>query len=112
VTPDRDDEARYRARVLRAFVRDGRLASIPAQDRKRQVVLHWLVETCFSEDGGYPEKDVNMRLALIHPDVAALRRYLVEAGLMTRASGVYRRALPPDRPPAPRSGTAADSEAT
>ena len=33
-----------------------------------------------------------MRLALVHPDVAALRRYLVDAKLMTRSNGVYRRA--------------------
>jgi gluconokinase len=30
--------------------------------------------------------------------LAALRRYLVDAGLMTRAGGLYRRALPPPRP--------------
>jgi hypothetical protein len=85
------DAARYESRVLRAFVRDGRLVSIPAQDRKRQVVLRWLLDAAFPDDVPYEERDVNMRLALIHRDVAALRRYLVEAGLMTRASGVYRR---------------------
>jgi hypothetical protein len=37
-----------------------------------------------------------MRLALLHPDVAALRRYLVDAGLMTRDAGIYRRAIPVD----------------
>jgi hypothetical protein len=28
-------------------------------------------------------------LAVWHPDVAALRRYLVDGGLLTRAGGVY-----------------------
>jgi hypothetical protein len=56
------------------------------------VVLRFLVERCFVEDRAYPEKEVNQRLALYHPDVAALRRYLVEAGLMTRQAGEYRRA--------------------
>jgi len=32
-----------------------------------------------------------MRLALLHPDVAALRRYLIDGGWMTRSGGVYRR---------------------
>ena len=32
-----------------------------------------------------------MRLALVHPDVAALRRYLVDAKLLSRANGIYRR---------------------
>jgi hypothetical protein len=85
-----DDDARFAARVHRAFVRDGRLVSIPAQDRKRQVILRWLMDTVLSEDRAYPEKEVNMRLALVHPDVAALRRYLVDAGLMTRMAGEYR----------------------
>jgi len=89
-----EDAAKFEARVLRAFVRDGRLASIPAQDRKRRVILAWLLETGFPEDVAYVERDVNMRLALRHPDVAALRRYLVEAGLMTRSAGVYRRTAP------------------
>jgi hypothetical protein len=89
------EEPRFEARVLHAFVRDGRLASIPAQDRKRRVILRWLLARCFNEDRDYPEKEVNMCLALTHPDVAALRRYLVDAGLMTRQAGVYRRAPAP-----------------
>ena len=89
------EDSRFEARVLRSFVRDGRLTSIPAQDRKRRVILRWLLETSFAEDRTYPEAEVNMRLALVHPDVAALRRYLVDARLMTRSSGEYRRAAPP-----------------
>jgi hypothetical protein len=56
-----------------------------------RVILRELRERCFAEDREYPEKEVNMRLALIHPDVAALRRYLVDAKLMSRANGIYRR---------------------
>jgi len=82
-------------RVIDAFFRDGRLVSIPARQGKRLYVLRELRERCFAEDREYPEKEVNMRLALIHPDVAALRRYLVDAGLMSRANGIYRRS--PDR---------------
>ena len=79
------------AKVLRAFFADGRLTSIPARDSKRQVVLRYLRDRCFTEDRAYPEAEVNQRLALFHRDVAALRRYMVEAGLMTRAGGEYRR---------------------
>jgi hypothetical protein len=82
----------FEAKVLRSFFRDGRLVSIPAQDRKKRVVLRHLLEICLPEDRAYPEREVNQRLALLHPDVAALRRYLVDFGLMTRASGEYRRA--------------------
>jgi hypothetical protein len=79
------------AKVLRAFVVDGRLASIPASEKKRLVILGYLREQCFAEDRDYPEKEVNQRLGLFHRDVASLRRYLVDAKLMTREAGVYRR---------------------
>ncbi len=79
-------------KILHAFVVDGRLASIPAQDRKRQVILRWLLERVFDEPREYPEREVNDRLRAYHEDVASLRRYLVEAGFVTRQRGVYRRA--------------------
>ncbi|HEY7590983.1 MAG TPA: DUF2087 domain-containing protein [Candidatus Limnocylindrales bacterium] len=84
--------AREDAKILRAFLEDGRLTSIPAQEKKRLVILRWLRDQVFTEDREYPEKEVNQRLALFHPDVAALRRYMVDNGLATRAAGVYRRA--------------------
>ncbi len=81
-------------KVIRAFVRDGRLTSIPAKPRKRELLLPYLLDTCFPEDRAYEEREVNQRLALLHPDVAALRRYLVDGGLLTRNAGIYRRAAP------------------
>jgi hypothetical protein len=95
-----DDENEPRRRltesekVLRAFVRDGRLVSIPAKPRKRELLLPYILERCFPEDRAYEEKEVNQRLALLYPDVAALRRYLVDGGLMTRKAGIYRRSAP------------------
>lgn len=79
--------------MLRVFIRDGRLVSIPVQEKKRDVILRYLLDRCFAEDRAYPEREVNERLAEYHEDVAALRRYLVIAGLMTRVGGEYRRAL-------------------
>jgi hypothetical protein len=74
--------------VLSAFVRNGRLVSIPAQRAKRRVVLAHLVR--ISEPGvRYPEREVNVLLGVWHADVAALRRYLVDEGLLTREAGVY-----------------------
>lgn len=82
----------FEAKVLRSFFRDGRLVSIPAREKKKLVVLRHLLDLCFPDDRAYPEKEVNQRLALLHPDVASLRRYLVDFRLMTRANGEYRRA--------------------
>jgi hypothetical protein len=74
--------------VLSAFVRDGRLTSIPAQRSKRLVVLDHLVRV-FEPGVRYPERQVNVLLAVWHPDVAALRRYLVDEGFLSREAGVY-----------------------
>jgi hypothetical protein len=79
------------ARVIHAFLRDDRLTSIPSQEKKRLIVIRYLRDRCFTEDRPYPEKEVNQRLALFHPDVATLRRAMVDEGLMTRESGLYRR---------------------
>jgi hypothetical protein len=81
-------------RVIRAFVRDGRLTSIPAKPRKRELLLPYLLDLAFPEDRDYEEREVNQRLALLHRDVAALRRYLIDGGLMTRDAGIYRRVAP------------------
>ena len=85
-------------KVVRSFLRDGRLVSIPARAGKRELLLRVIRDQAFSEDRDYEEKEVNMRLALLHPDVAALRRYLVDAGLMTRDGGIYRRVAPTAAP--------------
>jgi hypothetical protein len=101
------DEPAYEARVLRAFIRKGRLVSLPARERKRRVVLRYLLDEVFPDLEPVDERDVNMRLALWHPDVAALRRYLVDAQLVKRSGMVYRRAAPlADRaePPTDRRG--------
>jgi hypothetical protein len=83
--PDADRE---RARVLRAFVKDGRLLAIPAQRGKRLVLLELLAQE-FEPGRRYSEKMVNLVLGRWHPDTAALRRYLVDEGFLSRESGEY-----------------------
>lgn len=93
--PDGEALALDDARVLRGYVEDGRLTTIPAQEKKRLVVLRWLRDKVFTEDREYPEKEVNQRLAVFHPDVASLRRGIVDAGLASRSAGLYRRTNDP-----------------
>jgi hypothetical protein len=97
-------------KVVRSFLRDGRLVSIPAKPRKRDLLMPVILDRCFPEDRDYEEKEVNMRLALLHPDVAALRRYLVDGRLMTRDAGIYRRTKPMAAEPG-ESGKSGESEA-
>lgn len=79
------------ARTLRAFVVGGRLTGLPSRHGRRDVILRFLLERVFTEDREYPEREVNQRLALFHPDVAALRRHLVDERYVERAAGLYRR---------------------
>jgi hypothetical protein len=74
--------------VLRAFMKEGRLTSIPATHSKRLVVLDRIAQE-FEPGRRYPERDVNDALAAFHPDYAALRRYLVDEGFLNRESGFY-----------------------
>ncbi len=90
--PPGDGRLDDRTRVLRAFVKDGRLVAIPSQHKKQLVVLEFLLDACFAEDRHYPEAEVNERLRRFNEDTAALRRYLVVEGFLTRDAGIYRRA--------------------
>jgi hypothetical protein len=61
---------------------------MPRPGRKRRIVLEHLA--CWFEPGErYPEAEVNSRLRAAHPDVAALRRYLVDEELLDRDGGYY-----------------------
>jgi hypothetical protein len=88
VRDEHGDAPADEARVLRAFVHDGRLTSIPAAWAKRRVVLEWLAQR-FEPGRRYSENMVNLSLAQVHPDTAALRRYLVDDGFMSRDHGEY-----------------------
>ncbi len=95
------EEDAYRKEVLETFIRRGRLTRIPAQRRKQQIILERLVEE-FEPYREYPEREVNQILVEFHDDVAALRRGLVDQGLMERAEGVYRRSINTGGPRSPR----------
>lgn len=78
-----DDVDEFDRRVLTTFVVDGKLTSIPAQQKKRDAVLRFLAEL-FELDRMYDEREVNAILREYHPDVASLRRYLVDGGFLQR----------------------------
>ncbi|MDQ3914655.1 MAG: DUF2087 domain-containing protein [Actinomycetota bacterium] len=83
--------------VLRRFVRNRRLVSIPVARSKRLVILDHLSQE-FEPGWRYTEADVNQVLGDYHTDVAALRRYLVDEGFMGREGGEYWRTGGPFTP--------------
>jgi hypothetical protein len=85
---EHSDQPKEVARVMRAFVRDGRLLSIPTSHSKRLVILDWLAQR-FEPGERYSEPQVNLILGQVHADTAALRRYLVDDEFLTREHGQY-----------------------
>ncbi len=75
------------AKVLRAFLRGGRLTSILTQQAKLVVVLDRVAQR-FEPGVRYPEREVGARLRELHDDVAALRRHLVDHGFLDREAMV------------------------
>lgn len=78
----------YQERVLQAFIKGGKLVQIPAQRKKKDVVLHYLA-TLFEPGRTYSEKEVNTLLGEYHEDFFTLRRELVGLGVLARANGQY-----------------------
>jgi hypothetical protein len=74
--------------VLSRFFSGRRLTSIPGAHAKRLLVLERLAQE-FEPGLRYEEREVNFMLQLFYADYAALRRYLVDEGFLTRADGVY-----------------------
>jgi hypothetical protein len=75
---------------LAPFFRDGRLETIPAARSRRLAVLAHIADR-FVAERDYTEDQVNRTLQAFSTDHATLRRYLVDAGLLHRERGTYRR---------------------
>jgi hypothetical protein len=73
---------------LRAFVRDGEIVIMPARQARRRLLLNE-VARAFEPGVRYPERTVSLFLAGVYADHAALRRYLVDEGFLSRADGEY-----------------------
>jgi hypothetical protein len=73
---------------VRVFVRDGRLARIPARRRKRLLLLDCVAQA-FEPGRRYPESEVDKVLRALHDDHAALRRHLVDEDFLSREAGYY-----------------------
>lgn len=81
------DADAYDNKVVKDYVRkDGSLKTIPAQKKKLEAILRYVVKA-FEVNKRYSEKKVNEILSRYHEDTASLRRELVGFGLMKREGG-------------------------
>ena len=70
-------------RVDQFFSEDGSLISIPARSSKKIEVMKRIAEE-FTVGVIYPEKNLNEIIARFHTDTAAIRRHMIEFGIMER----------------------------
>lgn len=83
-------EEEYRQKVVDSFFQYGKLLSIPAQRKKKRIVLQVIAES-FEFDRDYPEKEVNLIIAEFHEDFCTIRRDMIAEKLLARENGIYRR---------------------
>lgn len=81
-------EIDYRNRVLATFLVNGKLVQIPAQRKKRLIVLEEMLKA-FEKGRTYTEREVNIIIADFNDDFCTLRREMIDQGLMAREKGVY-----------------------
>jgi hypothetical protein len=85
VSPEDFEGEAYQRKVLSDFISaDGRLKSIPSQEKKLKVILEH-VARAFEPGAHYTEKEVNGILMGYYHDTAFLRRYLVDHGYLGRS---------------------------
>ena len=84
-------------RILRTWVKDGRIVDIPAQEKKKQIITRWLAGQ-IDPARRWTEREFSEWLGDFNEDYATLRRYLVDAGYMARENGIYWRT--PENDPA------------
>jgi len=81
------DADAYDNKVVKDYLRkDGSLKTVPAQRKKLDAVLRYVVKS-FEVGKRYSEKKVNEILANFHEDTASLRRELIGTKLMKREGG-------------------------
>lgn len=68
------------------FLREGRIVQYPARPAERLELLKWVAAEALQPDEVISEADINERLSAHTEDVAALRRYLVDAELIERTA--------------------------
>lgn len=78
----------YRRKVLDTFFRHGRLEKLPAQHKKRLIVLEQFAAR-FETERRYSEQDVTGLILPLFGDYCTIRRLLVDEGLVKRDGTSY-----------------------
>ena len=78
------DAAEPRREGIERFTVDGRIETYPAKPTDRRELLEWVAGEALGPDEVLTEAELGERLERFREDVATLRRYLVDEGLLLR----------------------------
>ncbi|QCU79135.1 DUF2087 domain-containing protein [Citricoccus sp. SGAir0253] len=78
------------------FLDGPRITAMPAAPTARDELLRWVRDHALEPGEVLTEAELNQRLRVFHPDVAMLRRYLVDAALLERTASSSEYAIPED----------------
>lgn len=91
----KEREENYRKKVIENFFEYGKLKNIPAQRKKRLIILDEIAKA-FQPGRDYTEREVNIIIADFHDDFCTLRREMIMENILTRNNGIYRLADKPE----------------
>jgi hypothetical protein len=92
-----EGEGSRRARAgVGKFLDGPRITAMPASPAERSELLRWVRDHTMAPDEVLTEAQLNQRLHVFHPDVAMLRRYLVDESLLERTPNGTEYAIPAD----------------
>jgi hypothetical protein len=80
---------RYREKVLKVFMKDGRVNRIPAQHKKRLIVMGEILRR-FHPESVYKEREVDAVISELCDDYCTIRRAFIDEGMMVRNGDTYR----------------------
>jgi DNA-binding MarR family transcriptional regulator len=78
----------YRRKVVQSFFRNGTIARMPAQQKKRKILLEEIAKG-FEPGCIYSEQEVNEGILKVHDDYCTARREIIGWEIMAREGGKY-----------------------
>ena len=86
--PALDDDTKYRQSVIDTFFEYGRLKVLPAQRKKREVVLKYILDP-LEKGKSYTEQEMNGHILRYNDDYCTIRREMIAFGLVERDHETY-----------------------
>jgi hypothetical protein len=94
-SPGSEGSGKARSGVGR-FLDGPRIIGMPASPAERTELLRWVRDRALEPGEVLTEAELNQRLRVFHPDVAMIRRYLVDESLLERTPSGTEYAIPED----------------